>query len=139
MRKWDETAVRHGSGRCQREFLDQLSQLMLVRVADYLCDAGKGGEFLRGSLGVATGNHDAGLGIFAADAADEGTGVLIGGCCHGAGIEDDQFGLVERRGAFQAALFELALNRGTIGLGRAATKILYVVTCHRTIVAALFR
>lgn len=112
---------------------------MLVGVADHLRDAGKSRKFVRGALGIATGDHDAGLRIFAMDAANGGARVLIGGCRYGAGIQDDHFGLIERRGAFQAALFELALDGGAVGLGRAAAKILYVVTCHRTIVAALSR
>src|SRR5579862_2873021 len=139
LREWDETATGHRLIGRRRYHSHKFRELVLVGVADHLRDAGKSREFLGGALGVATGNHDAGLWILAMDAADGGARILIGGCRHGAGIQDDHFGLIERRGAFQAALFELALDGGAVGLGRAAAKILYVVTCHRTIVAALSR
>ena len=98
---------------------------MLVRIADYLGDAGKRGDFFRGALRVAAGDHDLRIGILAMDAADGGAGILIGGGGDGAGIEHDSSASVARR-AFESPLFELALDSGAVGLGGAAAEILDV-------------
>src|SRR5215469_11390585 len=110
---------------------------MLVRVANDLGNAGQTRQLVGRALRVTAGHDDSRLWVFTMDAPDGGTGVLIGGRGHCAGVEDDNFGLVGRGGAFHAALLELPFNGGAVGLGGAAAKILYVVTCHRTIVAAL--
>ena len=61
-------------------------------VADHPFDAGQGGEFVRGALGVAAGHQDAGPGILAVHAADGLADVVVGGGGDGAGVEDDQVG-----------------------------------------------
>lgn len=111
-------------------------QLVLVGVADDLRHAGQRGEFFGRALCVATGDHDAGLGIFAVYPANGSAGVLVGGSGYGAGIQHDNLSFRQLGGAIESSLLELTLDGGAIGLGRATTKILYVKTRHDTIVAA---
>ena len=63
-----------------------------VAVADDGVDFGQGGEFLRGALGVASGDDDAGGGVLAADAADPGAGLAVGLGGDAAGIYNDNMG-----------------------------------------------
>lgn len=109
---------------------------MFVRVADDLGYAWDSGQFFGGALRVTARHYDLSLRIFAVNAADGGTGVLVGRSCNGTGVEDDDLGAGCCVGALEALILELALNRGAVGLGRAAPKILYVKTRHHTIVAA---
>jgi len=109
---------------------------VLVGIPDDLCDSRKGGEFLRGPLGVASSNHDASLRIFTMNAADGGPGVLIGGSSDRAGIQDHDLGVRGCRSSIETVALELAFDGRTIGLRRTAAKILYVKSCHHTIVAA---
>ena len=64
-------------------------QLMLVGIADDQSHAGQRGDLFRGALRVTSGDHDSGLRILAADAADGGARILIGAGRDGAGIQDD--------------------------------------------------
>ena len=105
---------------------------MFVRITDDLGDAGEGGDFLGGALGVASGDDDLGAGILAMDAADGGAGIVIGGGGDGAGIEHDEFSAVGSSGAFESLLLELALEGGAVGLGGAASEVLDVESCHET-------
>jgi CheY-like chemotaxis protein len=111
-------------------------QLVLVRVADDLRHTGQGGEFFRRALRVAAGHDDAGLRILPVYPADGGAGILIGRGRDRAGVQHDNFGFPQFGGAIESPLLELPLNGSAVGLGRATTKILYVKTCHDTIVAA---
>src|ERR1700752_2060173 len=103
-----------------------------MRIADDLGDAGDGGVFLGGALGVASGDDDLGVGILAVDAADGGAGIVIGGGGDGAGIEHDEFGAGGGGRARESLLLKLALDRGAVGLGGAASEILDVESCHGT-------
>lgn len=113
-----------------------LCQPVLVGIANDLCDARKPGQLLGRPLRVTAGHDNLRLRILAMHTTDCGPRILIRGCRHGAGVQDNNRGFVNRRSAFQAAFFELVLDGGTVRLGRSAPKILYVKTCHRTIVAA---
>ena len=62
--------------------------------------------------------------------------ILIGSGRDGAGVQNNNFCIRRSRSTLQTALFKLAFDGSAIGLRRAATKILYVKTRHRTIVAA---
>ena len=66
---------------------------MLVRIADHLGHAGKGGDFLRSALRIAAGDHDLRVGILPMNAADGGACVLIGRGRYRAGVEDDESSL----------------------------------------------
>ena len=109
-------------------------EVVFVRVADHSGDAGQGGDFCGSTLCVATGDDDFGERILALHAADGGAGVLIGGICNGTGVQDYEVGFTGR-GAGQAARFELAFDRGAVGLRGATSEIFDVVGAHRTIVA----
>ena len=104
----------------------QRRQLMLVGVSDDLGDSGKRGNFRRRALRIAAGHDDLGLGIIAVNAADGSTGILIGGGCDGAGIQDDKFSFHSSRGTGKATLLELMLNGSAVGLGGAAAEIFNV-------------
>jgi len=108
-----------------------------VGVSHDLRDTGKSGDLTRRPLGVTPGDDDASIGIFAMHAADSSTCVLVRRCGDRAGVQDDNPGFVGPGSSFQATLIELTLDRGTVSLGGPASKIVYVVRCHRTIVAAL--
>jgi hypothetical protein len=113
-------------------------ELMFVGVADYGANTWQGGDFGWGALGVASGDDDFGQRILALDAADGGAGILIGGVCDSAGIQDYEVGFVGCC-AGEAAGFELAFEGGAVGLGGAASEILDVVGGHGTIVAQSVR
>ncbi len=109
---------------------------MFVGIPDNLSDAGECSQFFGSALRIATGDDDAGQGILPVNPANGRACILIGGGRDRASIQNNDFRIKRSRSALQSAFLELPLDGGTIGLGRAATKILYVKTRHRTIVAA---
>jgi CheY-like chemotaxis protein len=109
---------------------------MLVRITDNVGYSRQRRQFFGSALRIATGDDDSSQGVLAVNSANGSAGILV---CRGrdrASIQNNDFRVRGRRRAFQSAFFELPLNASAIGLGRAATKILYVKTCHGTIVAA---
>ena len=68
------------------------------------------------------------------NAADGGTRVLIGRRGDGAGVQDDDFGFCGGGGALQPAVEQLALDGGAIGLGRAASEVLDMISRHKAII-----
>lgn len=66
------------------------------------------------------------------DAADGCTSVAIGSISDGAGIEDNEFGFGRSGGSSQSTLFELAFDRGAVGLGGTASEVLDVESCHES-------
>jgi hypothetical protein len=104
-------------------------EAVFVGVADYGSDAGEGGDFFGGALGVASGDENFGVGIVTLEAADGGARVLVGGVSDGAGVEDDEVSFVFLGGS-EAARFELALEGGAIGLGGAASEVFHVEGGH---------
>jgi hypothetical protein len=108
--------------------------LVFVGVADHGGDAGQGGDFFGGALGIASGDDDSCQGILALHAADGGASVLIGGIGDGASVEYDEIGL--RGGDWrQTAGFELMFDGGAIGLSGSASEIFDVVGGHGFMVA----
>jgi hypothetical protein len=71
------------------------------------------------------------------NAADGSTHVLIGGCRDGACVQDDDLGLYGGGGALQTTAEQLAFDGGAIGLGRATSKILNMISRHQAIILAL--
>jgi len=63
--------------------------LRLMRVADNPGDAGKSGELLGGSLGVAAGDDDAGGGVCGVKLSNGIAGLAVGGRSDRASIHDD--------------------------------------------------
>lgn len=121
------------SGRLARQC--DFCELVFVGVADYYAYARERGDFFWGALGVASRYYDLGFGILAADAADGGAGVLIGGRSDGASVQDYDCGLRGRACAGEAALFELAFEGGAVGLSGTAAEVLYVVGGHMVMLA----
>jgi hypothetical protein len=115
---------------CQSDF----GEVVFVGVADYCGHAGEAGDFFGGALSVASGDDDSCRGVLAADAADGGAGILIGGTCDGASIQNHQVGLAGRC-AGQTAGFELAFEGGAVGLSGAASEVFDVEGGHEDIVA----
>ena len=109
-----------------------LGELVFVRVADYAGYSRQGCDFFGSALGVASRDDDLGVGILAVDAADGGAGIVIGGGGDGAGVEHDEFGAGDGGSAVESLLLELALDRGAVGLGGAASEILDVESSHGT-------
>ena len=107
---------------------------MLVRVADHVRDARKRGDLFGSALGVTPRDNNFCQRILALDAADSGTGILIGGIRNCTGVQNYEIGLRGgRRG--QAPGFELARQGGAIGLSGAASEVFDVVGGHGTMLA----
>ena len=109
-------------------------QLMLMRVADDDAHAGKRGDLLWRALRVASGYDYFCFGILPSDPADGGARILIGGRGDGTRIQHHDRGLRRGWGARQTLELELALQSSAVGLGGAATEVLYVVSGHVSIV-----
>jgi len=112
-----------------------LCEIVFVGITNNDGNAGQGGNFAGGALGVAAGNYYFAGGIFAADAAEGGAGVLFGGSGDGAGVQNNDFRGSRAVGAVEAAVAELLLYSGSVGLGGAAAEIFDVKAGHRTILA----
>ena len=113
--------------------LQDFCQLVLVRVADDATDLRQCGDFLRGALGVTSSYYDLAFGIVTTNAADRGAGVPVGFAGYGTGINHNNVGFSGMDGRAQALVDELALDDGAIGLGGAASEILYVKAPHGSI------
>ena len=72
------------------------------------------------------------------NAAYGSTRVLIGRRGDGAGIQDDDFGFDGSAGALQSTAKQLALDSGAIGLGRAASEVLNMISRHQGIILGWF-
>ena len=112
---------------------------MFVGVADDLRDTRESGDLVRRTLRITSCNDDLCLRVFAMGTANGGTGVLVRRSGNGASIQDDNVRISTGGSARQTAFFELSLDCGAICLSGTTPKILYVISRHHTIVAALFR
>ena len=70
----------------------------LFLIAQDQGDAGQGGQFFRGSLGVTAGDPDGDSRKFTGEAADGLAGLLVGPFGDGAGVDQVQVGSRPRRG-----------------------------------------
>ena len=68
------------------------------------------------------------------NAANGGARVLIGGGGDGTGIQDNDFGFDGSAGALHAAIEQLALDGRAVGLGRAASEVLHMISRHEVII-----
>jgi hypothetical protein len=105
-----------------------------VGVSDDQADTRQRRKLLRRALSVASGNQDSGGWIFAMNAADGSTRILIGRCGDGAGIQDDDFSFYGGGGTSQPTAQQLALDGGAIGLGRATSEGLNMICRHQAII-----
>src|SRR5579863_6167687 len=111
---------------------------MFVRVADHAGYAGQRRDFLRRALGVASSDHNPGLGILSLDSADGGAGILIGRCGYRTSIEYDQVGIAGGR-SVESSLLELAIQRSPVRLRSAAAKIFHMKGGHVVYGSVLWR
>jgi len=110
--------------------VDEIGNLRLVRIADDEGDAGESGEIFGGALGVTAGNENFGGGILRVDFADGVAGLRVGGGGDGAGVDDDEFGVLRGGRGSTAAVEELALDGGAVGVGGAAAELFDVEGGH---------
>ena len=103
-----------------------MRNLRFVGIADDPGDARECNKFLRGALGVASGDDDAGGGILRMDFSNGGAGLRIGGGGHGASIYDNDAGGGGIGCGGKAAVEQLAFDGGAIGLRGAAAELLDV-------------
>ena len=108
-----------------------------MRVADDPLDTGHDSEFIRSTLGVATGDQDAGGGVFPVDSSNCGTGIAVGFGGYRAGVQDDDVGCGAFRGGGEAAGSEERVEGGAVGLGGAAAEVLDEECCG-TIQTSIF-
>ena len=113
---------------CQRA--DEFRDLGLVGVADDPGDAGESGEFLGGALGVTAGDDDAGGGIVGVKFADGVAGLSVCRGGDGACVDDDDVGGGGVNCRREAAIAELALDGGAVGLRGAAAELFDVEGGH---------
>ncbi len=106
---------------------------MLVRVTYNPGHSRQRSQFFWRALGVAAGYQDAAIRIHSLQSPNRSAGVFVSALGHGTGVQDNDFGVPGRSGAFQSAIEKLPLQRCAIGLGRAATKIFYVEAGHAPI------
>ncbi len=92
-------------------------------IADDPGDAGESGKFFRSTLGVAACDNEADGGVGGVELSNGFAGLSIGGGSDGAGVEDDDIGGCGRGGGGAAAIQQLALEGGAIGLGGAAAEL----------------
>ena len=97
--------------------------MRLVRIADDPRDAGEGGQFFWSTLGVASGDDDADGGVGGVKFSDGVAGLGVGGSGDGAGVDDDDVGSGGRGGSGAAAVEQLALEGGAVGLRGATTEL----------------
>ena len=106
---------------------------MFVRISHHPCHPGQGGQFFRRALRVTSSDQNAATRIVPLQAPDRSARVLIRAFGYRASVEYDDLGVTRGAGAVHSTIEELAFQRGAVGLGGAATKILYVETCHASI------
>ena|ERR1017187_10278257 len=106
---------------------------MLVRIPHYPGHSRQRRQFFRSPLRVASCNQDPATGIYPLQPPDRGARVLIRALGHRAGVQHNNFGITRDLGPLESTLQKLSLERRSIGLRRATTKILYVEPGHASI------
>lgn len=109
---------------------DEIGDLRFMGIANDEGDTRKGGDFFGGALCIAAGDENFGGGILRVDFADGIAGLCV--CCggDGAGVNDHKFGVLRRRCSGAAAVEELALDGGAVGLCGAAAELFDVERRH---------
>ncbi len=100
-----------------------MGDLRLVRIADDPGDAGEGGQLFGSALGVAASDDETDGGIGGAKFSDGVSGLGVGGGGDGASVDDDDVGTGGRGGNGTAAVEQLALEGGAVGLRGATTEL----------------
>ena len=111
-------------------FRDEVGNLGFVGIADDERDTGEGRKFFGGALGVTTGDKDFGGRILRVDFANGIAGLCVGGGSDGAGVDDDELGVLRRSRGGAAAIKELAFDGGAVGLSGATAELFDVEGRH---------
>jgi hypothetical protein len=106
---------------------------VLVRIADDPGYTGQRRHFFRRPLRIAAGYQNAAIRIHPPQSPYRCARIFVCVFGHGAGIEDNNFGVARRTGALESALLKLPFQPGSVGLGSAAAKIFYVEASHAPI------
>ena len=109
---------------------------MLVRITYDQIDARHRGNLLGGALRVTSSDDDLCSRILAVSAAYRRARILVSRRRNGASVEDNDFGSFSGIRASQATVAELALERGSISLGRTASEVLHIEGRHSVIIWA---
>ena len=104
-----------------------------MRIADDPGDSAEQSQFLWGALGVAAGHQDARAGVHAVGVADGLSRLGVRVARHRAGVHHDDVGRVRFGGAGVAALEQLTLDGGVVGLRGAAAEMLDVESRHSSL------
>jgi hypothetical protein len=107
---------------------DQIGNRILMRVPDDPSHAGESGDFFRRALCVAACDDDARIGLRAMDATDGLAKLVVGGRGDGAGVQYNEIGIGYFVRCMESARGKAGFERGSIGLGSAASKRFYEVT-----------
>jgi len=95
-----------------------------VGIADYPGNTREGGDFFGSALGVAAGDVEACGGVGGVKLSNGVAGLGVSGGGHGAGVENQDVGKGGFGGRSAAAVEQLALDGGAVGLRGAATELL---------------
>ena len=94
----DIAAENFGAARGREVFIERVERKApdnrLVRVSNNLFDAGHCGKFVRRPLGIAAGDDDAGFRTARCDSANQVANFAVGFVGNGAGIYNDNAGVV---------------------------------------------
>lgn len=119
---------------CAERVREEVGDLRFVRITDDVGDAGECSEFLRGALGVAAGDYNAGGRIGDMELTDSIAGLGVGSGSDGAGVEDDDVSGFDGTGQGAATLEELAFDGVAVGLSGAASELFDEEGAHEGIV-----
>ncbi len=103
---------------------EQIGDFGFVGIAHHPFDAGQRGQLIGRALGIAAGDENARLRIFAMDAAHGLAHVFVGERSDGAGVQNDEVGGAAIGSGFEAAGDELGFEGRAIGLVGATTEVL---------------
>src|SRR5713226_9133056 len=118
-----EKVVRGFGGRGGVQRINELGDMGLVGIADDPGDTGKRRQFFGSALGIATGDDHADGGVGGVKLSNGVAGLGVGRGSDGAGVDDDDVCGSGGGGSGAAAVEQLALEGGTIGLSGAATEL----------------
>ena len=113
---------------------NEIGNKVLMGISHHPAHAGKSGNFIRRSLGVATGNKDSRAGVFALNLSYRGTSVMIRRRGHGTGVQDYNISVSHGFSTRQPLLLELLLQSCAVSLRGAAAKVLHNESGHSSII-----
>ena len=112
-----------------------LCESVLVRVANYMRNAGERRNFGGGALSITARHNDFAVGILPADAPNRRPRVLFCRGSHRASVQDNVLCPSRRLCPEQSQLPKLPFNCGAVRLSSPAAEIFYVKAGHASILA----